>query len=309
MEPYHENINMADRLFPVRAFVRMNGEHIFAHPHWHDEIEILFILEGEATQQINDKIYNVSKGDIICISRNDVHSTYSFSKTDGILVIQFGTDFLMPAVALSPERLIIEDFRNSIEMPSVIKSDSEIGREILKNLMGILYEFEKKQTGYEVFIKARIFELVGIAVRNFSRKKSVKSNYRMEKAKEMLSRTFKLIDDNYGCEITLVQAAEISNLSISHFCRLFKKATGMTFKEYLTLYRVSKAEEFLSTGRLITEIGIECGFESMSSFIRAFKRYKNATPSLYRKQLGGSAFAFAYTIMKINGDDAKSAPR
>jgi AraC-like DNA-binding protein len=286
MEPYRENVNM-ERLFPVRAWLNANNEHISVHPHWHDEIEILYIVEGEGTQQINDNIFNFIKGDIICIAGNDVHSTYTYgSCRNDILVIQFNVDFIMPVYALSPEKKMIEDFMNGMEMPAVIKADSEIGKEIFESLMEIFHEFESRKTGFEMFIRARIHELIGIAARNFdSRKRSSGNTYRMEKAREMLQKTFKLIDDKYQSEITLEQAAKTSNLSVSHFCRLFKKATGMTFKEYLTFYRVNRAAELFITARSITEIANHCGFESMSSFIRAFKHYRNATPSSYRSKV------------------------
>lgn len=287
MEPYHENVEMRDKLFPVRAWLQVKYEHISVHPHWHDEIEILYIQEGEATQQVNEDIFNVCKGDIILIAGNDVHSTYTYGNCHNeILVIQFNTDFIMPVYALSPEKRMIEDFKNGMEMPAVIKADSEIGKAILQNLMVICREFESGRNGFEIFIRARIYELIGIVARNFnSRKRSTGNTYRMEKAKEMMQKTFKLIDENYVGEITLDKAAKTSNLSVSHFCRLFKKATGMTFKEYLTFYRVNRAEELLSTSRSITEIANDCGFESMSSFIRAFKHYRNATPSSYRSKV------------------------
>jgi AraC-like DNA-binding protein len=276
---------MPDRLLPVAAWLTVNNEHIFVHPHWHDEIEILYIMDGEATQQINENIFNACKGDIICIAGNDVHSTYTFgSSHNEILVIQFSTDFIMPIYALSPEKKMIENFKNGMELPAVIKSDSEIGSEMLKCLLGIFHEYDCRRSGFELFIRAKIYELIGLAARNYnSRKRSTESTYRLEKAREMLQKTFQLIDNNYEGEITLDQAARTSNLSVSHFCRLFKMATGMTFKDYLTFYRVSQAEELLTTARSITEIANECGFESMSSFIRAFKHYKNATPSSYRK--------------------------
>ena len=287
MEPFRENVEMPDRLFPVRAWLSVYNEHISVHPHWHDEIEILFIKEGEVTQQVNENIFNASKGDIICIAGNDVHSTYTYgSSRSEILVIQFGADFIMPVYALSPEKKIIEDFKDGMEMPVVIKADSEIGKSLLESLMGIFDEYENRKTGCEMFIRARIYELIGITARNYgSRKRSSGNTYRLEKAREMLQKTFRLIDDNYQGEITLDQAARTSNLSVSHFCRLFKKATGMTFKEYLTFYRVNRAEELLATPRSITEIANDCGFESMSSFIRAFKHYRNATPSLYRSKV------------------------
>ena len=217
MEPYRENLNMPDRFFPVAAWLHINNKHILVHPHWHDEIEILLIVEGDATQQINENIFNICKGDIICIAGNDVHSTYTYgSSHNEILVVQFNTDFIMPVYALSPEKKMIEEFKNGMELPAVIKSDSKIGKDMLESLLGIFHEFEGKRAGYEMFIRARIYELIGIVARNYaSRKRSSESTYHMEKAKEMLQKTFKLIDNNYEGEINLDLAARTRLISPS----------------------------------------------------------------------------------------------
>ena len=281
MELYRENIKMPDSLFPVMAWVSDFKEHIFVHPHWHDEIEILYILEGEATQRINEAVFCIGKGDVVCIAGNDIHSTYGNSHSE-ILVIQFSTDFIMPVYALSPEKKMIEDFKGGLE-PAVIKLDSDTGGSIPEILLGIYRELKNKNAGYEMFVRAKIYELIGISTRNLRRRKKGTANtFRMEKAREMLRKTFSLIDNHYGDKITLHQAAEVSNLSVSHFCRLFKKAAGMTFRNYLTLYRIGRAEELLSTALSLTEIANECGFESMSSFIRAFRHHRHTTPSAYR---------------------------
>ena len=76
----------------------------------------------------------------------------------------------------------------------------------------------------------------------------------------MLEKTFDLIDISYFEDVSLKKAALVSNLSIQHFCRLFKKTTGMTFNDYLSFYRVNRAEKLLHSQKKITEIALECGF-------------------------------------------------
>lgn len=59
----------------------------------------------------------------------------------------------------------------------------------------------------------------------------------------------------------------------------------MTFYEYLNQKRISKAEELLSTtSQSITEIAMNSGFFSLSSFNRTFKALKDCTPSVYRRK-------------------------
>ena len=128
--------------------------------------------------------------------------------------------------------------------------------------------------------------LTGILERTFGCREFYPGQYKAgNRYREMLKEVFKYIDQYYYNNITLKSAAEIANLSIAHFCRLFKASTGMTFKDYLALYRVNKAEELLYTSASITEICFSCGFNSMTSFNRAFKQFKHCTPSSYRNNL------------------------
>jgi AraC-like DNA-binding protein len=152
--------------------------------------------------------------------------------------------------------------------------------------MEIYKEICEAREGYELFVKSYILKFIGIAVRHFAGATRLKeAPFRINRAKDMLKNTFRLIDENYSQELTLEQAVKASNFSVPHFCRLFRKFTGMTFGNYLAFYRVNRAEELLATSKSVTEIAYECGFGSLASFIRVFKRYKGLTPYEYRSGL------------------------
>lgn len=286
MEPLHELVDMPDRFFPVKIWVRSSSkEHIFAHPHWHQEAEILYIIKGTATQQINGRIFNVKKGDIILIVNEAVHSTYTQRYEDNeILVLQFNTEYFKSSFPASATSTLINEFNRGIDYPNPINAQTHIGKQLASCIEKIYDEFSKKEKAFELLVTSCILELMGMFVRDFKHTaKKWERSYDVAKAKEMLKNTFRLIDLNYSSDLDLRQAAEASNLSVSHFSRLFRKATGMTFKNYLSFYRINQAEEMLSTARPISEIAFECGFNSITSFIRAFKKYKKCTPSSYRK--------------------------
>ena len=73
-------------------------------------------------------------------------------------------------------------------------------------------------------------------------------------------------------------------MSISNFCKQFKKETGITVNEYITNQRCKKASEFLSeTTYSIQEIGSYVGYDDNNYFVKVFKKVYNTTPSQYRK--------------------------
>ena len=83
--------------------------------------------------------------------------------------------------------------------------------------------------------------------------------------------------------ITLEQVASNVGVSSFHFCKIFKKATGFTFTEFVTLARVAEAKRMLlSPQNRVTEVAYEVGFQSLSQFNRCFKKVTNQSPSEFR---------------------------
>lgn len=86
--------------------------------------------------------------------------------------------------------------------------------------------------------------------------------------------------------ITLAQVVRHVNLSRFYFCKLFKKATGMTLTEYVTRVRVEKAKTLLVDPSLrISEVVYAAGFGSIPRFNSVFKRYAGMPPTEYRATL------------------------
>jgi AraC family L-rhamnose operon regulatory protein RhaS len=78
-------------------------------------------------------------------------------------------------------------------------------------------------------------------------------------------------------------AAELS-MSRRRFTQLFREATGTSWSNYLTRLRIDYACQLLrETGRSVTAIAFECGYEDLSSFYRAFKRQTGQPPQALRQ--------------------------
>jgi len=91
------------------------------------------------------------------------------------------------------------------------------------------------------------------------------------------------IDSHYTEDLTLEDMAELVGFSKFHFSRLFKRYTDYTFCDYLCRRRIKAAEELLSQPQLtITEVAMQAGFPSISTFNRLFREQKKCTPSEYR---------------------------
>lgn len=95
------------------------------------------------------------------------------------------------------------------------------------------------------------------------------------------------INENYSEDITLETLANVSGVSVQHFCRVFKAKTGMRPMEYLAKKRLAEAKVMLlNTGESIGHIASLVGYNDQNYFGMVFKKYEGVTPSEYRKQKG-----------------------
>jgi AraC-like DNA-binding protein len=101
-----------------------------------------------------------------------------------------------------------------------------------------------------------------------------------------IDRAIDFIHQYYHGQISLEKAAKEAGMSVSSFCRAFRKETGTTFRKYVNKYRIAKAIDLLrSNGRSMSEIAYDCGFTNQFHFCRIFRSLMNAAPTEYRKSL------------------------
>ena len=88
---------------------------------------------------------------------------------------------------------------------------------------------------------------------------------------------------HYAQPIRLGDAAQTMNFSQGHFARTFRREFGMTFVQYLTEYRIQRAQELLSDTHIpIEQIAYQVGLNSYSYFCTCFKRLCGMSPGAYR---------------------------
>ena len=91
------------------------------------------------------------------------------------------------------------------------------------------------------------------------------------------------IDTHYMDDLCLDDVAAAADFSKFHFSRLFKQYTGFTFCDYIRHRKIRAAEELLNQSDLsITEVAMQSGFVSLSTFNRVFRQFKHCSPTEYR---------------------------
>lgn len=249
-------------------------------PHWHEEIEIVYMLEGSMQVGLNNGIYQLEPRDIFLIGRGNVHHFTPYTEPNQSVIIQFGLSFFG---SLPPDVVDGRFVRPLLTMKTPAYRAME------RQILAMIREYKEKKEGYEMAIKARLFDLMVILARqipveHFSAREKNRQISRLKR----LDKVLEYIDANYDQRITLSDVAAVANYSPYHFTRFFKDTTGMTFNEYVNSVRIKKAERYLlDIDTPITEIAYKSGFNSIQTFNRVFKISKGCTPTEYREKQQG----------------------
>jgi AraC-like DNA-binding protein/ligand-binding sensor protein len=102
----------------------------------------------------------------------------------------------------------------------------------------------------------------------------------------VVARAKQFIADHQTEDLSLDQVAKSVNTSKFYFCKVFKKATGINFTDYVSRIRTERAKNLMLNPNLrVSEIAYEVGFQSLTHFNRVFKRILGRSPTDYREQL------------------------
>ena len=105
-----------------------------------------------------------------------------------------------------------------------------------------------------------------------------------------IARARAFIAEHKADEISLTDVARAVNMSGFYFCKVFKKATGLTFTDYLARMRIETVKGMLLNPHVrVSEAAYACGFQSLSQFNRVFRRIAGEAPTAYRERLHGNA--------------------
>jgi AraC-like DNA-binding protein/ligand-binding sensor protein len=100
-----------------------------------------------------------------------------------------------------------------------------------------------------------------------------------------VTRARNFIAQNQDNALCLATVAKAVNTSTYYFCKLFKRATGLTFTDYLARVRIEKAKTLLlNRNRRVSDVAYDVGFQSLTHFNRVFRKLVGESPSSYRHQ-------------------------
>ena len=274
--------------FYIEAPLSLSGESQFflqyAKPydtscqaHIHDSIEMLYVNEGSYRVTLDSEEYDISKGDLILFCSNAIHhvrangdpiNSYYVIKVPPSFFLEFskyevGSEYIMRFALNRPERKIIW------------RKDELERSDMLSILQALIEESKDQKYASEIAVKIKIMELLLTILRQGESTEPLPNNQTVELIYDVML----YVRRNYAGDLDEKELAKNIGMSYSYFSRSFKRVAGMTFKKYLNLTRIHKAEQMLCTSKCsITEVATECGYNSTSYFIDVYKSITGKTP-------------------------------
>jgi len=268
----YESIEVDDRL-PVHLFLHSTHQ---VPNHWHDSIEVLFVLKGELRLTTGERQFTLREEDLFLFNANEIHAIEA-EANNLVLALQF------PVVALKPYEPDIERMTFRCNSAASSPEDRRKFDDLRSMLAEMMLVYLKQPEGYALRIQSLLLQLVYLLIRGF--KEPELGERRLDdKHRERLLRLTSYVKENYSKPINLQQLASREYLTVPYLSRFFKQYLGTSFSKYVNSIRLDKAvKDMLLTDLSITQIAYETGFPNLKSFNAVFKEAYGQTPGDYRR--------------------------
>ncbi len=256
--------------------------------HWHTPLEIIMPTKNNYTVYCNNIEYVLNEGDILFISSGVLHQLHAPDNGRRFIILADLTplnsmrEFESLTAILSP-------------IVHITPANSPKIHEGLQRLIhSIATEYKSDAVFKDTVIYSKLISIFALIGRNSTLEKTAidtNSSKELEYSKIFLS-VCDYINKHFSENITLEQVADLAGFSKYHFSRIFRQYADIPFYQYLNKKRIMHAATLLMEPDMsITEISLQCGFSSISAFIRMFKIHKNCTPSEFKKMYSISKHA------------------
>lgn len=248
--------------------------------HFHPEFELTHIKSSSGIRYVGNHLADFKAGDLVLLGANLPHCWRNVSAEGGqanSLVIQWGGSFLGSQPEFKAIRKMLAMADRGIQFPETIA-------ERVGNQMAAIIDAPPLDA-YLLLIRlldelARSEDHNLLADRAFSYDGSSRTGDRLQRIQQF-------VNDHYQRKITLAEVAARVNLSEQSFSRFFSQAMGRPFFRFLNEYRINMAcRLLLETDANVSNVGYDCGYDTLPFFYREFGRLKGCTPGQFRKFKG-----------------------
>lgn len=250
--------------------------------HWHEDIECIYIFDGEMNYDINDKTVLLQTGDCIIVNSHQLHFGYDHLQRECEFAVVLFHPGILNSNLYTYQKLVSPIVNSSAEtywhFPKTHPANPEIA-----SLLQQLYTLRQSDRHQEYLILG-LFHCLWHNIYHNSNHELYKHTILEEPDIHIQKQMVSYIYEHYSDNIELEDIAASGNISRSKCCKLFRKYLQQSPVAFLNAYRMEISCNLLKdTSYSITKIAISCGYNHLSYFSKNFYKKYGCTPNQYRK--------------------------
>lgn len=262
----------------VRVYHNVQSEDYATH--WHTSIEVIMPYVNSYTVDINGTVSTVEAGDIFIIPPGELHTLHAPEEGERLIML-FDYSLLSSLPGINSLIDSLHPFTH------IKKKDSPEISEILKTVLReVEFEFFHDNVYRDATIYYMLVKFLTTLGRANIETMTPFPNLPESRQHEYVNKFMGVcnhIDDHFTEDLPVEKLCEITGLTKNSFLKLFEAFTGLSYNDYLNQKRIGMAEKLLIYPDLsTTDIAMKCGYNSLSTFNRAFRAVKKCSPTEYR---------------------------
>lgn len=257
-------------------------------PHYHTELELIFVLQGWLKCKIFHQSYEVHKGEVIFVDTEDLHHIYETS--DDVVTINMFID--LTAFEDRYPNINYTIFACEYSPDDTDEVRQKINNKVanLKTILSELMTLTLLKPHDEGIIREKLDELIDVLYTHFQGFYFDNHTYKTlqdkphTKSADIFIQIFKYVYDNYDERLTLNSISNAVNFSPSYVSHLVKDSCGLTLQELINYLRIEFAEKLMQEkGLTLTQVSSFAGFSSLAYFNKCFEEWHGISPAQYKR--------------------------
>lgn len=244
-------------------------------PHFHEALELVFLLEGKVSVAVESDSWILEREDILVINSGMKHRIVP--ETESIA-----------CCLMIPRRLISWQIENPLFLIWCNSAADRAARyDELRRILRDMVKHYMAKGREDLYVQGEFYQLLYILIEQYLiTSEDRRYRERMTKNDERVLQILSYIHENYNRDITLNELAGQLYLTNAYLSRFFKKTLGVNFGEYLNNIKLHYAvEDLLYSSKSITRIAMDNGFSNMATFNKSFRQMYEMTPSAYKEAM------------------------
>ena len=270
----------ADFPIYIRRGILSRYPNYAAPSHWHDDIELIAVLEGEMDYNVNGEITHLRKDEGILVNSQQLHFGFSDARTECAFICVILHPMLLCGTPAFERNFMLPIIHNS-GAPFVFLNPMVGWQRVILEQICLMDRCRDQKTA-PLNVLAAFSVIWALLYENLPQEDPMPDSRsgNLTAVRNMAG----FIQKNYTRRISLREIALSGAVGQSKCCKLFAKYFGQTPNAYLNQYRLNKSLELLrEDGLTITEIALAVGFSGASYYSEIFRKSFGKSPTEYRK--------------------------